>query len=542
MRYLITSCLTLLLLFHNAQAEPAGQTDKLKILLVGDSVTAGMYFLNLSDKSASQGWASQLLLTLGIEPDLTGFKNFYPTDNMDLTKNGFGLFGIRNFQKLLPNLFVHVEPISGQYIAAISGQTVNDALNQSSKNHSKRSASWIFARLLLADNKSFIKSIQNSDSTYDWIIVFLGSNDLLSSFGMLGDATPPNASDFKSDYRLLIKKLITKFKNKSDSKHLLLLTLPDVTDLPVFAFLPEGAKDADGNIFPKGTKTFSFLSEYREITYESSEVFSPEMLRDVKKRVNSYNRAIKEVAVEFGGAIVDLNAVMMSILANDPDFNSLNSSYFSPDLHHPSFKTHSLIMKEVLRVMQENSEEKLKIDQESAKSTKEILPSAADLTPLERKRANSLMRTTLLIMEDSRFPPRPTYRSALETGGRTMNGSAPILTASGGLDFSPIPVRPGWVSRFTMSSRLGLSYTSKNKTKGITDFFIGFAFEPQGKWDWRRFEFGAAVSNQVGWGLYSKFEWHKLYFKATNLITSNAAVEGGIRFGKLWGRMGHNGN
>ena len=510
MRYLITSCLTLLLLFHNAQAEPAGQTDKLKILLVGDSVTAGMYFLNLSDKSASQGWASQLLLTLGIEPDLTGFKNFYPTDNMDLTKNGFGLFGIRNFQKLLPNLFVHVEPISGQYIAAISGQTVNDALNQSSKNHSKRSASWIFARLLLADNKSFIKSIQNSDSTYDWIIVFLGSNDLLSSFGMLGDATPPNASDFKSDYRLLIKKLITKFKNKSDSKHLLLLTLPDVTDLPVFAFLPEGAKDADGNIFPKGTKTFSFLSEYREITYESSEVFSPEMLRDVKKRVNSYNRAIKEVAVEFGGAIVDLNAVMMSILANDPDFNSLNSSYFSPDLHHPSFKTHSLIMKEVLRVMQENSEEKLKIDQESAKSTKEILPSAADLTPLERKRANSLMRTTLLIMEDSRFPPRPTYRSALETGGRTMNGSAPILTASGGLDFSPIPVRPGWVSRFTMSSRLGLSYTSKNKTKGITDFFIGFAFEPQGKWDWRRFEFGAAVSNQVGWGLYSKFEWHKV--------------------------------
>jgi len=541
MRYLITSCLTLLL-FHNAQAEPAGQTDKLKILLIGDSVTAGMYFLNLSDKSASQGWASQLLLTLGIEPDLTGFKNFYPTDNMDLTKNGFGLFGIRNFQKLLPNLFVHVEPISGQYIAAISGQTVNDALNQSSKNHSKRSASWIFARLLLADNKSFIKSIQNSDSTYDWIIVFLGSNDLLSSFGMLGDATPPNASDFKSDYRLLIKKLITKFKNKSDSKHLLLLTLPDVTDLPVFAFLPEGAKDADGNIFPKGTKTFSFLSEYREITYESSEVFSPEMLRHVKKRVNSYNRAIKEVAVEFGGAIVDLNALMMSILANDLDFNSLNSSYFSPDLHHPSFKTHSLIMKEVLRVMQENSEEKLKIDQESAKSTKEILPSAADLTPLERKRANSLMRTTLLIMEDSRFPPRPTYRSALETGGRTMNGSAPILTASGGLDFSPIPVRPGWVSRFTMSSRLGLSYTSKNKTKGITDFFIGFAFEPQGKWDWRRFEFGAAVSNQVGWGLYSKFEWHKLYFKATNLITSNAAVEGGIRFGKLWGRMGHNGN
>lgn len=541
MRYLITSCLTLLL-FHNAQAEPAGQTDKLKILLVGDSVTAGMYFLNLSDKSASQGWASQLLLTLGIEPDLTGFKNFYPTDNMDLTKNGFGLFGIRNFQKLLPNLFVHVEPISGQYIAAISGQTVNDALNQSSKNHSKRSASWIFARLLLADNKSFIKSIQNSDSTYDWIIVFLGSNDLLSSFGMLGDATPPNASDFKSDYRLLIKKLITKFKNKSDSKHLLLLTLPDVTDLPVFAFLPEGAKDADGNIFPKGTKTFSFLSEYREITYESSEVFSPEMLRHVKKRVNSYNRAIKEVAVEFGGAIVDLNALMMSILANDLDFNSLNSSYFSPDLHHPSFKTHSLIMKEVLRVMQENSEEKLKIDQETAKSTKEILPSAADLTPLERKRANSLMRTTLLIMEDSRFPPRPTYRSALETGGRTMNGSAPILTASGGLDFSPIPVRPGWVSRFTMSSRLGLSYTSKNKTKGITDFFIGFAFEPQGKWDWRRFEFGAAVSNQVGWGLYSKFEWHKLYFKATNLITSNAAVEGGIRFGKLWGRMGHNGN
>jgi len=260
----ISSCLLLLLLIPNAQAKPSSRSDKLKILLVGDSLTAGMYFLSLSDESAAQGWASQLLLTLGIEPDQPGLKNFYPIDNLNLIKNGFGFWGIRNIQELLPNLFVHAEPISGQNIAAIPGQTLNEALNQSSNKHGKRSASWIFGRQMLDDNKSFIESIENSDSTYDWIIVWLGSNDLLSSFGFLGDAIPPEAAEFKTDYQLLIKKLSAKFKRESDRKHLLLLTLPDVTKLPMFVTLPESAIDADGKPFPEGTKTNIFLSEYRE--------------------------------------------------------------------------------------------------------------------------------------------------------------------------------------------------------------------------------------------------------------------------------------
>ena len=540
-RTVLSTCLAVLLFLPNAQAEPTKRSNKLKILLVGDSLTAGMYFLNLSDESAAQGWASQLLLTLGIEPNLPGFKNFYPIDNLNLTKKGFGFWGIRNIKELLPNLFVRVKPISSQNIAAIPGQTVNDALNQSSKKHSKRSVSWIFARLLLKDNKSFINSIENSESTYDWIIVWLGSDDLFSSFGFVGDATPPSTADFKSDFQLLIKKLNTKIKNRSDSKRLLLLTLPDVTKVPLFAALPEGAEDADGKTFPEGTKTFSFLSEFREKTFESSEVFTPEKLRDVKERVISYNRVIKEVAEEFGGTLVDIYTLMNSA-GNEPDFNSPNSPYFSPDLHHPSFKTHSLIMREVLKVMQENSDESLIVNQENVKNIKETLPSAADLTPVERKRAKSLMRTSMLMMEDGRFPPRPTYRSAIEIGGRTMIGFISIMTISGGVDFSPVPVTSGWVSRFMLNSRIGKSYASKKKTDEIIEFSIGYALEPQGKWDWRRFELGMSVSNQKGWGIYSKVEWRQIYFKTTNLIRSDAAIEGGVRIGKLWGRTGHNGN
>jgi len=540
-RSVISSCLFPLLLFPNAQAEPSPQSDKLKILLVGDSITAGVYFLNISNESAAQGWASQLLLTLGIEPDLPGLNNFYPIDNLNLTKNGFGFWGIKNIQELLPNLFVRVEPISSQNIAAIPGQTLNEALNQSSNKHRNRSASWIFGRLMLKDNKSFIESIENSDSTYDWIIVWLGSNDLLSSFGLIGDATPPEAADFKYDYQLLIKKLNTKFKNKNDTKHLLLLTLPDVTKSPIFITLPEGAKDSDGKPFPKGTKTNSFLSEYRENRFESSEVYAPEMLRTVQERVKEYNSVIRDVAEEFGGTIVDIHSLLKN-LENSAEYNSSVFSYFSPDLLHPSFKLYTLIMKEVLKVMQENSEEKLTVNQASAKNIREILPSAAELSPLERKRANSLMRTTLLMMEDSRFPPRPTYRSAIEIGVRTMSEFNSNLSVSGGIDFSPVPIRSGWVSRFVMSSRLGLSYASKKKTNEITDFFIGYALEPQGKWDWRRFELGLSVSNNVGWGIYSKVEWHKIYINATNLIGSDAAIEGGVRLGKLWGRSGHNGN
>jgi len=276
-----------------------------------------------------------------------------------------------------------------------------------------------------------------SDSTYDWIIVWLGSNDLLSSFGIIGDAIPPEADEFKADYQLLIKKLSAKFKSKSDRNHLLLLTLPDVTKLPMLVPLPEGAIDGDGNSFPEGTKTNSFLSEYREKTFESSEVFSPEMLRDVQERVKSYNSVIREVAEEFEGVIVDIYALLKN-LENSMEYKSSPYSYFSPDLHHPSFRTHSLIMRETLKVMQEISDENLTVDQERANNIEQILPSAAELTPKERKRANSLMRTNLLMMQESRFPPRPAYRTAVEIGVRSLNEFTPLITFSGGIDFSSV--------------------------------------------------------------------------------------------------------
>ena len=118
-------------------------------------------------------------------------------------------------------------------------------------------------------------------------------------------------------------------------------------------------------------------------------------------------------------------------------------------------------MKEVLKVMQENSEEILTVDQERANNIEQILPSAAELTPKERKRANSLMRTNLLMMQDSRFPPRPAYRTAVEIGVRSLNEFTPLITFSGGIDFSSVPIAPGWVSRFVVSSRLGLNYGAK---------------------------------------------------------------------------------
>ena len=102
-------------------------------------------------------------------------------------------------------------------------------------------------------------------------------------------------------------------------------------------------------------------------------------------------------------------------------------------------------------MMQENSEESLIADQEGVMDVEEILPSSAELTPLERKRANSLMRTALLMMEDSRFPPRPTYRSGIEIGARTMNGLILNLTVSSGIEFPPVPVSPGWISRLVLA-------------------------------------------------------------------------------------------
>ena len=85
-KFVVAFLLIIIFFIDISVAKQFKKSDKIKILLVGDSVTAGMYFLSLSDESARQGWAQQLLYSFGIDPDLPGFKKTYPVDNLNLSR------------------------------------------------------------------------------------------------------------------------------------------------------------------------------------------------------------------------------------------------------------------------------------------------------------------------------------------------------------------------------------------------------------------------------------------------------------------------
>ena len=483
--------LSQLLLFNTQFAAAQNLNDRGRILIFGDSLTAGMYFLYLDDESAKQGWAAQLLSKIGIEPDLPGFGHPYPLDNLTLTKKGFGFFGLRTIINLLPSVFAKGTRNKDRNIIAVPGQTLEEVLTQSSENHGKKSASWMFGKVLLRQNESLIRTAEKSGEEYEWIILWIGANDLLSSFGMLGDASPPSEEEFKRDYAILAERLARLLGEQVEASHLLFLTLPDVTQLPLFANLPAGSISESGVPYPDGSKTSAFLLPFRNNRFESEEVFTPEMLQSVKDRVVAYNTVINSVAKVMGASVVDINGLMKRF-ESEPEFASRNSSYVTPDLHHPSYKAHSIISEEVIGAMERISGNSLKTGTAAITDDVNPLPSTAQLNWIERERASSLMRMAMLTMEDGRFPPRPTYRGRVEIGGRTGSGvkSGLNIFASTGVDFPPVPVRVGWVSRLAVNFRFGASVSVSDKVKILNELRVGYAIEPQGKWNWRRIEAG----------------------------------------------------
>ena len=535
--------LSQLLLFNTQITGAEHLNEKARVLLFGDSLTAGMYFLYLDDESAKQGWAAQLLSKIGIEPDLPGLGQPYPLDNLTLAKKGFGFFGLRTIINLLSSAFSKGTRDKDRNIIAVPGQTLEEVLTQSSENHGKKSASWMFGKVLLRQNESLIRAAEDAGEEYEWIILWIGANDLLSSFGMLGDATPPSQEEFKRDYAILAARLGRLLKDEVEASHLLFLTLPDVTQLPLFANLPTGSVNDSEVPYPEGSKTSAFLTPFRNNRFESKEVFSPEMLQSVKDRAAVYNMVINSIAEEMGASVVDIYGLMKR-LESEPGFASQNSSYISPDLFHPSYKAHAIISEEVLAAMESISGNSLTTGTPEITNDVEPLPSAAELNTNERNRASSLMRMAMLTMEDGRFPPRPTYRGRVELGGRTGNGvsSEPVFYASTGVDFPPVPIRVGWVSRLTVNVRFGAFVSLSNNLKKINELRIGFAIEPQGKWNWRRIETGLAKTNGSRTGLYARFEWRMLYVNSTDLFSTTPLVEAGVSLGKIWGRTGHNGN
>jgi hypothetical protein len=508
------------------------------ILFVGDSVTAGMYFFGHSNAYAEQGWAGQVMSSFGLPPDSPRLEDPYPLDLLRLTQDGLGLAGWQYPWDALPALvnrssnFESGEPRS---IVAVPGQTLSEVLRQSSENPGTASTGWVLGAHLLPEGSTAIETAEQSAVSPRWIVVFVGNNDALAHFGMVGDAIPPDPVEFAADYRELGARLEALLAAGVSPNRLLVVTLPDVTALPLLQPVPTTAD------WPTGTMTSAFLLRFRGDRFHPDEVWTRPELAAVRNRVSAYNDAIRTVAAERGYTVVDLETTLAE-LARDPAFALISSPYFSPDLHHPSASTHRRIATLVLDAMAGVA----------GVATPEIpevgtLPTNADFSDDERARAETLMRLSLLGAEDGRFPPPPTLRGFAELGAGF--GPARYGDASLALGFQvesiPGPITNGWMTRGALGLRVAAAISEGENLElpqEAQDVRAGISFEPVGRWYWQRAELGLRYGWAGGLTWYARGEWRTLFVESSGDPWAPARVDFGVRLGALWGRAGHNGN
>lgn len=528
---------------------PALPSSPGEIVIVGDSVPAGVYFLYLGDRTAAQGWAARVLARCRVPVPSTRLPGPFPIDHLELTRRGAGLLGFRYLKRAAGALLASRDPLfeEGEVrsVVAIPGQTLEEVLHQSSDRHDPRSTGWLFGSLFLPRHLTAVETVERAANRPRWIVLSIGANDLLSPFGIVGGATAPTPAAFERDYRELTRRLRAAMDPASRPEQLLCVTVPDVTRLPFLQPVPAGATDADGGPLPPGTVSSAFLLPYGRSRFEDPETWTPEELEQVRALTRSCNDAIRRIARDGGFSVVEL-APILERLSGDPDFDSPRSPWFSPDLHHPSARLHAVIADSVLagmaRVAGVPVPPRIGLPDPP-------LPATADLDREERERARSFTRIALLGMERGYFPPGPTLRGAFEIaalagGGRPGTWAGAVLA---GLEIGPAPVTTRWVSRLALQARTGIAWDPdrddfRRFPARDSELRIGLGFEPLGRWAWRRIEAGARLGLEGGPGWYARGEWRKLYAECSSDGLSPRLARAGFRFGGVLLRPGHNGN
>ncbi len=522
---------------------PEQATD---ILFVGDSITAGMYFFAHGDDWAGQGWAAQFMRACGIAPDRPRLEEPFPLDMLDLTRGGLG-YGWRFPWNAVPALGrrpPRFDAGEARSIVAVPGQTLGEVLRQSSAQPGRASTGWVLGSFLLPEGLTAIETAEGAARDPNWIVLFLGGNDALSAFRMVGAARPPEPDDFAEDYRVIAARLRSLLRPRTPSSHLLVVTLPDVTTLPFLQEVAAGARDDEGHELPPGTKASTFLLPYRDDRFERGESWTPEELQWIRRRVAAYNENIRTIAAEEGYTVVKVDE-LTNELAQDPSFGTPDSPYFSPDLHHPSFRTH----RRVARLVLETVSEVLGVDAPAVPPVAgaEPLPTNGDFTREERERVDVLMRLALLNAEAGHFPPRPSVRVALEVAAGLGSSRFGDVSVGGLLEIesSPGPISTRWLSRGVLGVR-GVAAFSEGAEPQLPeeaqDIRAGIAVEPVGNWSWARGEAGLRYGWAGGLSWYARGEWRMLFVETGGDPYVPRRLEAGLRLGTHWGRPGHNGN
>jgi lysophospholipase L1-like esterase len=280
------------------------------------------------------------------------------------------------------------------------------------------------------------------------IVVFIGANDLMASFESWR-ATPTDPHTFRTQYAELVGRLRAVMASDAPANQLLVATLPDVTVLPFLQELPPTADNGDGARYPEGSKASTFLIPYRT-HFEASEVWTPDEMEDIRHRAHEYNAAIVEIASERGVTVLDMAAVSAH-MAEDSAFSTPDSPYFSPDLHHPSYRAHRVIANHVMETMASIAGAPVP---DMLEPPQPPLPSADELAR-QRRRVNALMHLGMQGLKIGPLPRKFTARFSADAGwqgGDERIGDA-VVVAMAGIEGLPVPVSTRHVMRIHAHGR-----------------------------------------------------------------------------------------
>lgn len=363
---------------------PAFGANLSRLVVVGDSLSAGVENFSLLDSQQTHGYASLIAQQAGVPltlplvpypgaPNVLQLRSFGPPPDVEPAQGTL--------------LFPRDNPLIEPFNVSVPGVTVNQALTlrPTLDPNAPPVQQWAtivlgFPNLLFGQAPTEIELAQQLHPTT--IIEALGNNDALVPVltGAISSMTP--VSSFMSDYRAVLDKLA------STGATLIVTTVPDVTEVPFFipgqAIMEQAHLTADQLHVLLGINP----GDYVRITGESlidhaltsgdpvnlSAENCPSPLAaltphpipcvltetdaaTVRKTVNSYNSGITAAAASHNATVVDLHALVDRIYANGYDAigHHLTATFlgglFSVDGIHPTNTGYAIIANEFISTM-----------------------------------------------------------------------------------------------------------------------------------------------------------------------------------------------
>lgn len=362
---------------------PAFGANLSRLVVVGDSLSAGVENFSLLDSQQPHGYASLIAQQAGVPltlplvpypgaPNVLQLKSLEPVPDVEPAPGTL--------------LFPRDNPLVQPFNVSVPGVTLNQALTlrPTLNPNAPPVQQWAtivlgFPNLLFGQAPTEIELAQQLHPTT--VIEALGNNDALvpALTGAISTLTPLNS--FTSDYKTVLDKL------HSTGATLIVATIPDVTEVPYFITAQTISDQTGAPVELVESSLGIGPNDYVRITAESfiDKIFTGQMpgplpadcpsplsaltpnpipcvltaadANTVRSAIASYNSVITADAASRHALVVDLHALVDQIHANgyNADGQHLTANFlgglFSLDGIHPTNTGYAVIANQFIKTM-----------------------------------------------------------------------------------------------------------------------------------------------------------------------------------------------